>query len=437
MRRMKHRQSDRGAVTLIVAIVVPVLLLVLGGVVVSVGSWYSMRAQTQNGADAAAQAVAISCGKGSCNTSVATTYATANLANSIVNTAMFPCGHDSNSSGQHLTACDPVVENGTVCPSTHPTNYVNVQVVTQDAVGISGLAGGTTKVAACAQATWGAPSSLGNAVALTISACEWLEDTNNGTSFATIPASMSYTQSAPNYTSPPTYLDTITARRQNPVYNVAGGNFYVVSGSGGEGIYDPRNPQSTYAPNPPAPSNATVAGSETVITTHGFGNACDAGHPGWAAPGQFGWLSNSTCQVAITGSTYVGVGGNSTAPCEAAFTDSRNNLTPIYLPVYSSVSGSTYTLDGFAAFVVTGWDMSNGNAGNWSVKKAASSVALADSGLPNQSSNANYCGVTYTGSNSDVCVYGYFTQALIPASALPGGAGGGTDLGATAPYLTG
>src|SRR4051794_20383964 len=141
MWRMKRPQRDRGAVALMVAIVMPVLLLVLGGVVVDVGSWYSMRAQTQNGADAAAQAVAISCAKGSCNTPVATTYATSNLPSSTVNTAKFPCGHDSNSSGLHLMACDPLIENGKVCP-THPanptTNFVNVQVITQRPVGISG-----------------------------------------------------------------------------------------------------------------------------------------------------------------------------------------------------------------------------------------------------------------------------------------------------------
>jgi hypothetical protein len=181
-----------------------------------------------------------------------------------------------------------------------------------------------------------------------------------------------------------------------------------------------------------------VAGSESVITTHGFGDNCDAGHPGWAAPGNFGWLSNSTCQVSISGNTYSGVSGNSSAPCEAAFTASRANMTPIYLPVYTTVSGTAYTLDGFAAFVVTGWDVTSGNAGSWTVKRAQSLVALADSGLPSANSNSNYCGATFTGSSSDVCVYGYFTQALVPASALPGGTGsGGTNLGATAPYLTG
>src|SRR3954465_11131050 len=117
MGRMKRAQGDRGAVALVVAIVMPVLLLVLGGVVVDVGSWYSMRAQTQNGADAAAQGVAITCAKGSCDTSVATTYATANLSNSTVNTAKSPCGHDSNGSGAHLTACGSGIENGNVCPS--------------------------------------------------------------------------------------------------------------------------------------------------------------------------------------------------------------------------------------------------------------------------------------------------------------------------------
>lgn len=60
-------------------------------------------------------------------------------------------------------------------------------------------------------------------------------------------------------------------------------------------------------------------------------------------------------------------------------------------------------------------------------------VALLTDGT--SAPDANYCG-TFTGSSSDVCICGYFTQKLIPASALPSG-GGTTNLSATSIRLTG
>jgi hypothetical protein len=117
------------------------------------------------------------------------------------------------------------------------------------------------------------------------------------------------------------------------------------------------------------------------------------------------------------------------------FAQSMQTKTPVYLPVYTSVvaggANATYTLAGFAAFVVTGWNVTQGAWGG--PKVAASAVALADPTIP--SSKANYCG-TFTGSSSDICIYGYFTKALIPASQLAGGPGG-QNLGATYAYLTG
>lgn len=445
MRRVRHGSRDRGAVTVIVAVLLPVIMLVVGGVVIDVGLWYSYRGQTQNGADAGALAVAISCAKGACDPTRAAGYASSNAnvsSDATIDSSMFPCGHDSNTGGTHLQSCAPATENDTVCPAEHPTNYVDVQVITSQKIGLSGnLSGNQTKVAACAQATWGPPSSLSNAVALTISACEWLKNTNDGTAFATIPSG-GYGAGSPYYTAPPSYLATLATRRLDADYYDAslGGNYYVKNN-----INDPHNPTL----------NAPVAGSETVITTHGFGNQCAAGNPGWAAPGQFGWLSKTTCTVPIDGTTYGGTTGNTPAPCGPIFQNSRDTKTPIYLPVYTTVTdngtNASYTLDGFAAFVVTGWDV-GGGVTQWNLNgsnvptRVDSAVELADSSpnsvlsAVNKTKDAHYCNdFTEKTGNADVCIYGYFTQALIPASALPGGNsdGGGTNLGATAPYLTG
>lgn len=434
MRRLTtlRRRGDRGAMAILVAIIVPVVLLGMGAFVVDVGSWYSERAQTQNGADAGAAAVAQSCAAGHCRTSSASPYASANSTGNLDTSATvssgFPCGR---SAAHDLPSCAMGVENGVVCPKpmSGTNNYVDVQVTTSKAMTplLGSFLGGSAKtIGACAQATWGPPAKVGNAVPLTISLCEWHMDTADGTQFATAPTG-SYAAGPPYLTSPPSYLATLNTRRSDPAYDTTPGNnstnFYTAFN-----IQDPHS----------APLNAPEAGSETVITTHGFGNNCAGnGGSGTTAPGQYGWLfSNNTCTVAaISGGTYTGSPGNSPPACEPAFAHSMQTKTPIYLPVYTSVTASgantVYNLAGFAAFVVTGWNVTQGPWGG--PKVAASAVALADP--TTASKNANYCGA-FTGSSSDVCIYGYFTQALITQAQLLGGPGG-QNLGATYAYLTG
>lgn len=433
MRRLTApaRAGDRGAMAILVALIVPVVFLAMGAFVLDVGSWYSERAQTQNGADAAAIAVAQNCASGPCTATSAGGYAAANSTGNLGTSATvapgFPCGR---SSAHDLPSCAANVENGVVCPKpmSGTKNYVDVEVTTSKAMTplFGSLLGGSAKtIGACAQATWGPPATVGNAVPLTISMCEWLKNTAGGTQFATAPTG-SYAAGPPYRTSPPSYLATLNTRRSDPAYDMTPGNnstnFYVTSH-----IQDPHS----------TPLNAPVAGSETVITTHGFGNNCaGTGGSGTTAPGQYGWLfSNNTCTIAITGSTYTGAPGNSPPACEPMFAQSMQTKKPIYLPVYTSVTAggtnATYTLAGFAAFVVTGWNVTQGPWGG--PKTAASAVALADPTV--SSANANYCG-TFTGSSSDVCIYGYFTKALITQAQLLGGPGG-QNLGATYAYLTG
>jgi Flp pilus assembly protein TadG len=439
-------RGDRGAAALIVALVVSAFMIGLGALVTDVGSWYAERAQVQNGADAGALAVAQTCAAGNCILNAAASYAPANnngtLNTSSAVTTGFPCGN-APGSPTALPACPAGTEDGTYCPTAPAsgTPYVNVHVDTSNVAPILGKALDKTDtgktILACAQARWGPPSSLGNSVALTISACEWSKNTNNGTTFASVPANGSYAAGPPYFTSPPSYLDTLNTRRNDNGYdatpNAIATNFYRTSS-----ITDPHSPVV----------NAQVAGSETVITTHGFGNTCDAGNPGWAVPGQFGWLSSSNCSVPINGNTYGGSTGNVGAepPCGPIFLNSLQTKTPIFMPVYTTVTGTgsnaVYTLDGFAAFVVTGWDVGGGqNQWGGVTTRTDSVITQVDTGLSQGARNADahYCGASFTGSSSDVCIYGYFTKALIPASDLPNGGngGGGNNLGATNPYLSG
>jgi len=62
---MRRLRNDDGSIAIIVAIVM-VVLLGMATLVVDVGRLYVERRQLQNGADAAALAVAVDCAHGSC-----------------------------------------------------------------------------------------------------------------------------------------------------------------------------------------------------------------------------------------------------------------------------------------------------------------------------------------------------------------------------------
>jgi len=399
-----------------IAILVPTVFLALGAIVVNVGGWYVARGMDQNSADAAVIAVAESCADGSCDPSKANQYAD-NVSNGqLAGQTMFVCG-----TAPGLAACAAGVQNGQVCPAPNAAPYVDV-LVTPDGGSMDNITSGTQEVGACAQAVLGAPTSCVGCVALTISKCEWELNTAGGTKFAQEQTDNSYSNG-----DPPSYIDTIKARRADSRYGTP--NIYVAAG-----IDDPQTP----------PGNASIGGSETVLSTHGSETAggCGGSGNGANAPGQFGWLSgsNDPCTATINGSTYSGDSGNNPVKsCKDLFEESRTNATPIYLPVYSSASGSgsnmTYTLDGLAAFVVTGWNIGNFGGGD---KTRNSRVAAADTTPKFPHSKETYCGKPnqgFTTSASDICISGYFTKVLATGGQLSGT--GGTNLGLTAASLAG
>jgi hypothetical protein len=104
-----------------------------------------------------------------------------------------------------------------------------------------------------------------------------------------------------------------------------------------------------------------------VISMHGDsgGTACQTTSPsGQLLPGGFGWLNDpaGTCKVRVdiaTPSTVSGSTGVSLPPgCSAQL--SRLGGTTVLLPVYSDKGGTGssgwYTIRGFAAFQVLGWN---------------------------------------------------------------------------------
>jgi hypothetical protein len=100
-----------------------------------------------------------------------------------------------------------------------------------------------------------------------------------------------------------------------------------------------------------------------------------------------------------------------TASCQSALQNAQQSQIPILVPIYTSfdAAAGTYALDGFADFVVTGYNLPPG-------------LYAADWLNP-----ANSC------QGTDYCLSGYFVQGVIPAT----GNLGGTDLGVSVIDLTG
>jgi hypothetical protein len=243
---------------------------------------------------------------------------------------------------------------------------------------VLGSSYGGKVVGACAQVAWG-PAGAATGLAVTFSKCAWNIATNTGTKFAPGPP---YGPGPPLNLWPP-----------GPAY-----------------------PRSSFDPATPGPP-----GGEQVLAMHGSGNDC-AGNlgSGWNYPGGFGWLQDdgNNCQTHVdVNNTYGGSTGNAAnEECEPAFDASRTNHTVVYLPIFDGVNGNgangTYHLAGFAAFIITGGFV-KGHGPPWNQPSIVSGNA--------------YCSGSYR------CLYGYFTAALIPANAVPGG----TDYGARVISLSG
>ena len=365
-------RDERGGIAVLVAVLISGgVLLGIGALVIDVGQIYQNRAELQSGAEAAALAVARTCITSTCSTSVAAQYANANasaLTGHLADVTQV-CGYGGPSAP--LVSCPMSTGAMTDCPNPKPnTNYVDVHTATQTPTGtvlppvfartLLGSSGypGTT-VEACAQAEWGAPTSA-TTIAFTISACSWYVYTNNGTSFA--------------------------------------------------------------APPPYPPNTVPPMSADHILYEHGSPNSTTGGCPednssGADGPGNFGETTPTVsggCTTLINNGTYGGDSGQSNLHnCEATLKSDWANKTLVFIPVYSSLTGSgsniTFTLLGFAAFVITGYHITG------SVKE------------PDWLNHANDC------TGNQFCINGYFTQGLIPSA----GGTGGTDLGASAVFLSG
>lgn len=349
-----RRSDDRGGVATIVAILLASgMLMGLGAIVVDVGQLYGEREELQSSADSAAMAVALDCAykRTECSTANGTgkTYANANSKDGLSALKGNVCGTDTA-----LPACGGgSTGNLSDCLGTVPANanYVEVRTKTEVKPGDYVLpysfaqtltgVGKGQTVGACARVGYGSPNG---GFALTFSVCE---------------------------------------------YSEALANSQVVTGT-------------------PVPSDEV----ELYTHSHPSANKCKEGPSGSNLPGGFGWTDhNSVCMTTIgAGGTYGSDTGNGTpSDCKSVLEDIVANKTPVAIPIFKDVTGNgsngTYTLKGFAAFVVTGWYLPGISP------KTKKSWLTGDS----------VC------SGNDDCIYGYFTKAVVD---WDGSFGNTTSLGA-------
>ncbi|MGN6681215.1 MAG: pilus assembly protein TadG-related protein, partial [Streptosporangiaceae bacterium] len=337
------RRDERGAIGVIVATLIGFGVLTgMGAMVVDVGQLYQERAELQNGSDAAALGVAKTCALGVCDPTVARTYADANASALTGGSAgvSLVCG-----SGIGLPACPGGSGTLTSCPPPTTINYADVFTSTQTAsgstllppvfartlLGNSGYRG--ANVLACSQAAWGAPSSA-TVTALTIPACEWDQATQQGTAFAPPP------------------------------------------------------------PYPPSPFPSSSADQALTFNVGGNGGAGCATEPAGAdGPGTISMVNHArgNCHAAVGPPTFAGRTRTTFSfSCELILQAAQQNQTPLLMPIYVSASGGfNFTLQGFAEFVVTGYNLPGFFASDWR-------------------NPANDC------SGTNYCVNGYFTLGVVP-----------------------
>jgi Putative Flp pilus-assembly TadE/G-like len=371
-RRGARRGDDRGAVASIVAVLLAGgVLLGMGAIVVDAGQMYAERAELQNGADAAALAVAQGCALSAagCDVSATSTgtaakYAGKNAKDGAAAIALV-CGVTGYggiggcpATTGYLIDCPAAPASGVRYVDVHTSTLTSggstllPPVFSRTLVGHAGFAG--ARVKACARATWGSPRSAAT-VAFTMSYCEWKTATASGTGYA--------------------------------------------------------------APPPYPPNALPPASADRAIQLHGTGSTCSGSPAGWDLPGGFGWLQDTTgnCGITVDATlTYAdNTGASAGNTCKTALQNARTARTQVYVPVYDGYQANgnngTYHLLGFAAFVITGYNLPGLSAASWLT-------------------GGTYC------KGSAKCVYGYFTRALLPASpagSLP------TDLGGVVVTLAG
>ncbi|NUO60566.1 MAG: hypothetical protein HOV71_02085 [Hamadaea sp.] len=361
--RLFGRRADEGGVAVTVGILLASgVLLGMTALAVDVGQLYAEREELQSGADGVATAVSLACARQTIdcadNGALATKYGNGNALDNRTDVTEICGSAPGVSSTNLLPDCVPGLypDNLTDCIGEIPANsrgWVQVHTSTERdtasdryilpysfAQSLTGSKGAT--VGACARVAWGTPLS---GVAVTFCTAEFNASTGDGTDLAPAPPAI------PD----DSYEKTLIIQSGN---GNSGGN----NGGGNNG---------------------------------GYNGNCSHGPSGWDLPGDFGFTDaqDGTCMTLLSQLYYPkpGNAADNTQICRDFFASARANRTPIGIPIFSLASGTgnngQYQLDGIAAFVITGYDLTN-------IGRAESTLTQAE--CP----------------QNEKCLMGYFTRAI-------------------------
>lgn len=306
MRRV-NRDDERGAIAVMVALLL-VPMLGFGALVIDVGALVQERRDLQNGADAAAFAVAQDCAGGvSCGPYMVTADEYVDLNATDNDSDVYEvCG-----SGPGLTDCSdpPELPAGAlgyvrVADSTREASSGSEQISFTLARAL-GFDGATVQMSAIV--AWGAPASA-TTTPLTISMCEFDEATDPD----------------------------------------------------GDDV-------RTFAEGPPFSVDPIVAYFHNV--TSGHGDESCAGPAGQDNPGGFGWLdSGGDCQAdSEADGTYSADTGNDVPNgCDPADWLNTTVLIPVYDEVVDPGTNASYHIVGYAAYHIVGYKFPAKRAGLYS-----------------------------------------------------------------------
>jgi Flp pilus assembly protein TadG len=337
---MRRLSDDQGSVV-VIAIAAVVLMFAIGAIVFDVAGLFHNRRFLQNGADAGALAIAQMCAGGDCVDPFATAQQYA----------------DANSNGGTVTideVCGSGVTGAGACtdPPDLPAGASYVRVTASHYVAYTfgrliGVDGNTMK--ASATVAWGGPSRITSEMPVTMSQCEF----------------NSYTSDNTDHKDPPPY-------------------------------------------------DAGYPTPEAVVYFHTNSAAtpCPAGPAGSDLPGGFGWLQPDTDTCRATSDIYGWwddkTGRAVPSDCTVAWMTALVG-TVIHIPLFDNTNNlngtnGQYTMDGFAAFYLTGFSIE----GQYKVDSLVSGHAPCN--------------------GSDSCISGFFVNDPTPLSS---GDLGGPSLGVT------
>lgn len=348
--RAHHRaNNERGAVAIIVALS---LVVLLGFVALSVdaGAMYEERAELQNAADSAALALAQTCASGgSCDAgapevkTMANTYAKANLRDETVEVSSIVFN------GAKVTVTVKTLDDGG--NNTLDLTFATILGVEDPEIG------------ARASASWGFPDTGVAPLPIVFSRCEF--NLNGGEQLITLggtgvtknasTAGSDLTISSGLYTGPKAGATTAGTAPLDPARIVPAS---VVAPAGVPIIPAGEGPEPTPTPTPKPPT--VSPGCENYVSDTGL-----------ILPGGFGDVvpddPKSGCSVTVGINEVVKSGPGKSLPgaCEQILIDAIGKvvLLPIYDDYFKQGANGTYTVDGWAAFRISGYHFPNMKGG--------------------------------------------------------------------------